>query len=194
MKTITKMSISVVDKFFFGWWVVQEIPAQCDCHEGPKPQGDSLWHFSVTSEDVLKQSLSPNHHSWHKTKPRTSLLQRLPKMKWDFVAKHQSQQLIASWSLSDSPAVLLSAPFWSRCFMDDIRAGQGEIIAVFPTFPWAQGWVTVRTDPQSAHQCWKFTTSWTTGTRKSGLKSRSGTAVVLILQRVEKEPCTNREI
>lgn len=36
------MSVSLMDKFFFAWWMVQDIPAQCDCHEGPKPQGVSL--------------------------------------------------------------------------------------------------------------------------------------------------------
>lgn len=66
-----------MDKFSFGWWMVWEIPEQCDCHKGPKPQGDSLWHFSITSEDLLKQSLSPNHHSWHKTNLGTFLLQGL---------------------------------------------------------------------------------------------------------------------
>lgn len=40
-------------------------------------QTTNLWHFSVTSKDALQQSLSPNHHSWHKTNLRISLLQGL---------------------------------------------------------------------------------------------------------------------
>lgn len=81
------MSVSLMDKFFFAWWMVQDIPAQCDCHKGPKPQGVSLWHFRVTSEDVLKQSLSPNHHSWHKTNLRTLLLQGLQNKEVRFCRK-----------------------------------------------------------------------------------------------------------
>lgn len=112
-------------------------------------------------------------------------------IKWgDLAEEHQSQQLIASWSLSDSPSVLLSLPFGSRSFMEQ---GKVKLLLCFRP-PLSTGWGTARTDPQNTLQCWSFTTSWTTETRKSGLKPTSGGAVVLIHQRAEKEPCTNHEI
>lgn len=152
MKNITKMSVSLTDKFFSGWWMVREIPAQCDCHEAPKPQ---ISDISVSLLKMRSSKVFPQT-----TTAGTRQISGSPCckdseiMKWgDFAEKHRSQQLIASEACLDSPSVLPSLPFRSRSLLGDIKSKARWNYCCVSNLPWAQGWGTVRTDSRSALWC-----------------------------------------